>query len=328
MKFGDVIVYTENEVEYNATVLSSRVLDGHGGTNDEPLLDIGFFKQVLKPGADGKPVVQAVSGTGDVLSLVQIRHDVAHESHQYSKEDQKRYSAKVFAGGRWREQEISNFTGFQADSGPSNPIKSRVTAPTHPFTGRKVAVGDVPPQGGPDRYYGLAQSDPGWVGSTKTVESVPTKDGLVNRYGLDSKDPSWGGPDKGGPAQGEPNRSGPSGPGSPVPLPNPTPRTGGRAYNEPVTAPIVGDTRSSYDETNPAPGSGDTRNPDNEPATATGGYVRGSSAPVVGKDIYPDNNPATTPGVGPNDYPAQQPTPFVPGDGAPAVPLVDKKVVS
>ena len=193
MKFGDVIVYTENEVEYNATVLSSRILDGHGGTNDEPLLDIGFFKQVLKPGADGKPVVQAVSGTGDVLSLVQIRHDVAHESHQYSKEDQKRYSAKVFAGGRWREQEISNFTGFQADSGPSNPIKSRVTAPTHPFTGRKVAVNDVPPQGGPDRY-GLAQSDPGWVGSEKTVESVPTEDDVVNRYGAEQGASDWRNP--------------------------------------------------------------------------------------------------------------------------------------
>ena len=98
MNTGDIVVYTENEQSYLATVLEVRELEHHMGKDDEPLLHLGYFAPVFKPGADGKPARVKLAGTHDQYSLAQIRLDVAHESHEFpEKLKQPRYP-----GGRWR----------------------------------------------------------------------------------------------------------------------------------------------------------------------------------------------------------------------------------
>jgi hypothetical protein len=131
MIFGETVIYTEGGVEYEATVLGSRLLDDHNGSEEEPLLTLGFFKPVTRPGQDGKtPVTVGVIGTSEMSKLVQFRIDVAHESHQFSDEAKKQYHAVyggtaipqkdktikhvvTYPGGRWKEKEISTFTGSQ-----------------------------------------------------------------------------------------------------------------------------------------------------------------------------------------------------------------------
>jgi hypothetical protein len=92
MKFGDQVIFTENGIEYPATVLSSRILDFHTGSNDEPLIALGFFKEI-----------QGIIGTARELELVNIRHDVAHESHEFNDAANAAGLKGTFAGGRWRE---------------------------------------------------------------------------------------------------------------------------------------------------------------------------------------------------------------------------------
>src|SRR5579859_5220449 len=133
MKFGDPVIYTENGVEYNAVFFSSRQVDDHEGSNNEPLINLGFFKEVKAPDSTGKLVPKNVVGTQAQTDLVQFRIDVAHESHEFSPEAKKRlhlqYSGSVipqkdgtikhvvsYPGGRWREPELSTFTGSIAEA--------------------------------------------------------------------------------------------------------------------------------------------------------------------------------------------------------------------
>jgi hypothetical protein len=92
MKFGDQVIFTENGIEYPATVLSSRILDFHTGSNDEPLIALGFFKEI-----------QGIIGTARESELVNIRHDVAHESHEFNDAANAVGLKGTYAGGRWRE---------------------------------------------------------------------------------------------------------------------------------------------------------------------------------------------------------------------------------
>jgi hypothetical protein len=98
MKTGDIVVYTENGESFLATVLEVRELDHHMGENDEPLVHLGFFTPVMKPGANGKPVRVSLVGTHDQYTLAQFRLDVAHESHEFPAE----LKVSRYPGGRWR----------------------------------------------------------------------------------------------------------------------------------------------------------------------------------------------------------------------------------
>lgn len=120
MKFGDPIIYVENGKEISAIVLRSRVLDDHMGSDNEPLVDLGFFQQVTAPGPDGKPQVRELTGTDWATDLVQFRIDVPHESHEFSEKAKAKYMHRyggtdipqedgtfkahcVYPGGRWKE---------------------------------------------------------------------------------------------------------------------------------------------------------------------------------------------------------------------------------
>lgn len=117
MKFGDAVVYIENGVEFNATVLGVRVLDHHTGANDEPLLHLGFFKeafgQVIGKDESGEEIKRPLVGTQNQGDLVQFRLDVAHDSHEFNDEVKKNLNTTTYPGGRWKEVEISTFTGSQ-----------------------------------------------------------------------------------------------------------------------------------------------------------------------------------------------------------------------
>lgn len=122
LKFGDPIVFIENEKEINAIFLRSRILDDHLGSNGEPLVDLGFFQQVTAPGPDGKLVIRDLVGTDWATDIVQFRIDVPHVSHEFSQEAKKKlmriYGGTevthpvgdpsphcVYPGGRWKLQE-------------------------------------------------------------------------------------------------------------------------------------------------------------------------------------------------------------------------------
>lgn len=92
MKFGDQVLFTESGKEFTATVLSARILDHHMGSNDEPLLSLGFFSEV--PG---------VLGTARQNELVQFRSDVAHETHEFSPDMASKGLKGIYPGGRWSE---------------------------------------------------------------------------------------------------------------------------------------------------------------------------------------------------------------------------------
>jgi hypothetical protein len=98
MKTGDIVVYTEGEQAFLATVLEVRELDHHMGEKDEPLLHLGFFASVNKPGPDGKPARVSLAGTHDQYNLAQFRLDVVHESHSFPEELKR----SAYPGGRWR----------------------------------------------------------------------------------------------------------------------------------------------------------------------------------------------------------------------------------
>jgi hypothetical protein len=118
MKFGDVVIYEEGGKQYNATVLGpltlphgwksgdpvpvGRDLADHVGANDEPLINLGFFKESID--MFGKP--NDLSGTGSFSKLLQMRIDVAHKSHEYSDEAKKRFGAR-YEGGRWSEVTVT-----------------------------------------------------------------------------------------------------------------------------------------------------------------------------------------------------------------------------
>ena len=112
MKFGHRVLFTESGQQYEAIVIRSREIDDHVGANEEPLLDIAFFKQVLDPAKSTpkKPVYRDVFGTQAQYDLVQFRTDVAHESHEYNDDAKKKFGA-IYGGGRWVEPEMSTFTG-------------------------------------------------------------------------------------------------------------------------------------------------------------------------------------------------------------------------
>lgn len=106
MKVGALVIYTEGvdrktgePIEFNALILGERVVAGHEGEDGEPLLTLCFAKE--RTDAAGIPL--PVHGTGQTSELIQVRLDVAHESHEYSKEQQSFYGKKQYDGGRWRE---------------------------------------------------------------------------------------------------------------------------------------------------------------------------------------------------------------------------------
>lgn len=135
MKFGDAVLYRESNQLYTATVLGVRVLDDHSGEDDEPLLHLGFFKEVTTPGPNGIPIPKAVVGTSAQDGLVQFRLDVAHESHIYTAAQQQKYGIAVYPGGRWQEINTApaNFRGTQSveeEKTPGDKVKLQKAADT------------------------------------------------------------------------------------------------------------------------------------------------------------------------------------------------------
>lgn len=131
MKFGDRVLFTESGETHTAIVLRQRELDDHMGANQEPLLDIGFFKQVKRPDPKGNMVVKDVVGTEAQSELVQFRIDVAHASHEFSPAAKSKYhlqyngvrrvqDGKVdhvvnYPGGRWEELPEEHVQGHISD---------------------------------------------------------------------------------------------------------------------------------------------------------------------------------------------------------------------
>ncbi len=106
MKVGELVIYIEGTDqrtgqprEYNALVLGERYISEHTGEDGEPLLTLAFAKE--RTDAAGIPL--PVHGTGQTGELVQIRLDVAHESHEYTEEQQRFYGKIAYDGGRWKE---------------------------------------------------------------------------------------------------------------------------------------------------------------------------------------------------------------------------------
>jgi len=98
MNVGELVIYSESGQDYNALVLGERNFPAHAGKNGEPLLTLAFAKE--RTDAHGVPL--PLHGTGHMLELVQIRLDVAHESHEYDEEQQRKFERKAYDGGRWR----------------------------------------------------------------------------------------------------------------------------------------------------------------------------------------------------------------------------------
>ena len=127
MKIGEVVIYTEGTdpktkqpLEYKALVLGERNIADHLGKNDEPLLSLVFVKERF----DLSGVSIPLHGTGMQERLIQTRLDVAHESHEYTKPQQKQYGRTAYEGGRWRE---ARFTpkevrrgSFESNIGPGS----------------------------------------------------------------------------------------------------------------------------------------------------------------------------------------------------------------
>lgn len=97
MKFGDAVIYNEFGKLYNALVLEVRDLENHAGSNGEPLVHLVFAREVTD--MHGKP--QNLAGTGSAGKLLQFRHDVAHESHEYSQAYKDATKKNRYEGGRW-----------------------------------------------------------------------------------------------------------------------------------------------------------------------------------------------------------------------------------
>ncbi len=137
MKFGDVVIYEEGGKKYNAVVLGFRDLADHMGTNNEPLLNIAFAREVLD--MYSKP--QNLAGTGSWSKLLQNRVDVAHKSHEYSDDAKKKYGNR-FEGGRWSEAVTTVQTVKPIEA--AKPIELAKPAP--PADAKPTVANPVPPK--------------------------------------------------------------------------------------------------------------------------------------------------------------------------------------
>ena len=97
IEVGSVVKYREGETVVSALVLGKRNVADHAGENGEPLLTLCFAKE--RKDAFGNPL--PLHGTGQQSELIQIRTDVAHESHEYDEDQQAKYGRKAYDGGRW-----------------------------------------------------------------------------------------------------------------------------------------------------------------------------------------------------------------------------------
>jgi hypothetical protein len=120
MKVGELVTYSESGKEYNALVLGERNFADHAGKDGEPLLTLVFAKARLDP--HGVPL--PLHGTGQTNELVQVRLDVAHESHEYTEKQQRAFGKKQYDGGRWKE--AASEYGFDALSSKLSSRESTI----------------------------------------------------------------------------------------------------------------------------------------------------------------------------------------------------------
>lgn len=110
----EVVIYTEFGVEHKALVIGARSLEHHDGANEEPLLSLVFVKPVPDPTDPEHKRTLQVAGTAREAELVNIVHDVAHESHGFTPEQldsmhkqgitaSQVYPGGQMPGGRWKE---------------------------------------------------------------------------------------------------------------------------------------------------------------------------------------------------------------------------------
>lgn len=101
LKTNDLVRYFESKDSEgtNALVLGTREIPDHLGEDGQPLVTLVFVQDKAHP-ISGQPL--QLHGTGQQTDLLQLRNDVAHISHEYSEEQQKKYGKKAIEGGRWR----------------------------------------------------------------------------------------------------------------------------------------------------------------------------------------------------------------------------------
>lgn len=130
----EVVIYSEFGIEHKALVIGARSLEHHDGANDEPLLNLVIASPVVDDACancgnrrafHGKPapahlrvcaqfVPPDPQPTTNLIDLVRIVADVAHESHAFTADQleamsktgvntQQAYPGGQFPGGRWRE---------------------------------------------------------------------------------------------------------------------------------------------------------------------------------------------------------------------------------
>jgi hypothetical protein len=98
-KYRDCVIYTERGKQFNALVVKVRTdLESHLGENDEPMLDLVMLSDEFD---DPEKQAFALHNHRAGGGLIMWRHDVVHESHQFTEEEQKEHG-KVYAGGRWK----------------------------------------------------------------------------------------------------------------------------------------------------------------------------------------------------------------------------------
>jgi hypothetical protein len=110
------VKYLEAGKEYDALIVgqSRFVQPSHHGVGDQPLVHLVFVK----------PNPNQQTGLGD---LIQWRHDVAHVSHEFSKEDREKANAaghplpESYPGGRWKEADGVVPVAHSKPSGEGSP---------------------------------------------------------------------------------------------------------------------------------------------------------------------------------------------------------------
>jgi hypothetical protein len=149
MKVGELVTYTEGTdpktqepLEFNALVLGERFTPDHLGADGEALLTLCFAKERR----DAFGVAMPIHGTGQTSDLIQVRLDVAHQSHVYNTTQRAKYERATYDGGRWREHGTPVIQPERRDDrGPEykfNGVERRGVTTADPLV--KPVPGDAP----------------------------------------------------------------------------------------------------------------------------------------------------------------------------------------
>jgi hypothetical protein len=169
MKFGDVVIYKEFGREFPALVLSSRELEHHSGENGEPLINLVFVKEVK----NGAGEVINVSGSSREAEALQFRHDIAHESHEFTDAAKEELTRKgllppggEIPGGRYIEAAVIE----EHDSSDNSEPVTVASTEGEALTGNGSEGAPAPAA---DASSAPASSDSGDAGDEAAAEDKP-----------------------------------------------------------------------------------------------------------------------------------------------------------